>query len=343
MDPNQAAPQAVEEEEPNGKEENPFQAKKHIGWCGRFEADEWYCQCGRKAKYLPVTKKGRNFGKKFYMCPVREPKQEGDPELCRFFLWDDHQEEAKKWMESNPTTPKKLASKTSRELRTPNHGSSKKMAGWLSGNGKKRAANDLSDEDAPQEMDGDKQSDEDFVVIGSDNDENVFNQNNTRNGSPSRKAAKVTRFATPGQPLTYTLDGENALPTPVTGGRASENEARQRRARSFSPTPNRLHAAIDLDDSESEMPSGKTNLSKVVLGYIKADFPGLSELTETMICHEIETEAQRAQTDLKVCRMTIARLRREMRKMEKKMGDLEKTVHELCKGSFADDEVVLSD
>ena len=267
------------------------------------------------------------------MCPVREPKQEGDPEPCQFFVWDDEHDAAKKWMEMNPTTPTKQPAPKPRDVQTPNNGSKKFLKGWLTGtNGKKRAIQDISDED-PQENEENK--DEDFVIVENNDDGDVFNPDSRRNGSPSRKSAKVTRFATPGLPVNKTLeDCRNALPTPTTSGR-DVDEVRQPQARDVSPTPIQLDAAINLGDAREPF-EGKTDLLKSILALIKADYPGLKASTEIMIEHEIEQGTRRHRAETKGYRRTIARLRQTV-------DDLETTVSHLTDGGAADDVVVLSD
>ncbi|KAH7360796.1 hypothetical protein BKA65DRAFT_493977, partial [Rhexocercosporidium sp. MPI-PUGE-AT-0058] len=336
MEQGQAVPEGVVDKKSDSGEENPYLAKKHLGWCGRFEADEWYCKCSRKAMPLLTTRNTRNKGRWFYMCPVREPKQEGDPEPCRFFVWFDEEDAAKKWMEFNPTTP------TKQSLKAPNNGSSKKMREWLFPSGKKRAIEDISDEDV-LENEEDKEGkgkgkyierDEDFVIVDNTDDGDVFYRDNTRNGSPSRKSAKVTRFATPGLPSHKQLDDfRGALPTPATSGRDVEgiHEARHLQAREASPTQVQLDAAIVLGGAELEQSQGKTDLLKIILELVKADYPKLKGSTEIMIQHEIEQEARRTQAEVKGYRKTISRLR-------DKVDGLETTIKLLV----GDDVIVLS-
>ncbi|KAK0124551.1 hypothetical protein ONS95_009499 [Cadophora gregata] len=325
--------EVVVEKEADSEEESPRAKKQRIGWCGRFEADEWYCKCDRKAKRLPVTRKTRNEGRLFWMCPVREPKQPGDPEPCQFFMWDDEQDTAIEWMELNPTTPAKQPAPKSREIRTPNNGSKKCMNGWLSGtNGKKRVIQDISDDDPQEDVEN---KEDDFVIVENNDIEDVFNPENTRNGSPSRKSAKVTRFTTPGQPVNKNMeDGRNELPTPATTGRAVDG-TRQPYVREASPTPIQLDAAINLGDAR-EPSEGKTDLLRSILALIKADYPDLKASTEIMIEHEIEQEVRRTRAEAKGYRKTIARLRQTV-------DDLETTVSHLTYGGAADDVVVLSD
>ncbi|KAH7418463.1 hypothetical protein BKA64DRAFT_199689 [Cadophora sp. MPI-SDFR-AT-0126] len=331
MEQEQAEPEVVVQKDADSGEESPQAKKQHLGWCGRYKAEEWYCKCDRKAKKLPVVRKTRNEGRIFWMCPVREPKQAGDPEPCQFFMWDDEQDIAKEWMELNPTTPTKQPSPKPREVQTPYNGSKNVMKGWLTGtNGKKRAMKDISDED-PQE---DEENKEDDFVIVENNDDDVFNPDNRRNGSPSRKSAKVTRFATPGLPVNKTLeDCRNALPTPATSGR-DVDEARYLQPRDVSPTPIQLDAAINLGVKEST--EGKTELLKNILALVKADNPSLKASTEIMIEHEIEQEVRRAKAEAKGYKRTIARLRQ-------RVDDLETTVSYLTDGGTADDVVALSD
>jgi hypothetical protein len=52
----------VEKEASTGPE-SPRLVRKHMGWCGRFDAGEWYCKCDRKAKLLPTVKKNHNEGR----------------------------------------------------------------------------------------------------------------------------------------------------------------------------------------------------------------------------------------------------------------------------------------
>ncbi|CZS93542.1 uncharacterized protein RCO7_10597 [Rhynchosporium graminicola] len=342
MDKGQAHTQPAGDKPMEGREENPFVARKHLGWCGRFEVDEWYCRCGRLAKCVATTQ-GRHLGRKVYSCPIRDPRKEEDLQPCQFFLWGDEQEIAKKWMELNPTTPRKQPPKP-REIRTPkspkNNGSSKKMNDWLK-LGSKRPINDISDGDVSEGKEEGKESDEDFVVVGNEEDKNVFGEENLYDISPSRKPSKVARFVSAGQPLNDRLhDDRNALPpTPVTGGRDGN---RYFRGRNVSPIPIRLEAAIDLDDQEP-LPEGKLDLINKILAVIKADYPDLKASTGIAIKHEIEEEACKLQAEIKVCRRTITRLRKEADDWEKEAHRLEKFVVDITAGSFADDPVVLSE
>lgn len=278
--------------------------------------------------------------------PNKDPNQKRDPEPCGFFLWEDEQDEAKEWTQLNPTTPVKQPQRQPREIRTPNNGSSKKMKEWLS-TGKKRAIKDISDEDNEKDKEDkeDGDSNEEFAFV-EDADDDVFYQDNTRNGSPSRKSAKVTRFATPGQPSNRMLgDGLHALPTPATSGRDVESvhESRQLKAREVTPTPVQLDAAIVLGREDIDQPGEKTDLLKTILGYIKADYPDLKYSTEVMIQHEIEGEARMTRAEAKGYRKTISRLREKADECEKKAGELEKIVSNLTGGCGVDDVVELSD
>ncbi|CZT52555.1 uncharacterized protein RSE6_13902 [Rhynchosporium secalis] len=390
MDKDQAHPQPAGDKPMKGREENPFLARKYLGWCGRFEVDEWYCRCGRLAKCVAVgnwraqcflfqclkmnlrcvlsaSQKPLNVAitdspttldhARSSLRQKGDPRKEEDLQPCQFFLWGDEQEIAKKWMELNPTTPRKQPPKP-REIRTPkspkNNGSSKKMNDWLK-LGSKRPINDISDGDVSEGKEEGKESDEDFVVVGNEEDKNVFGEENLCDISPSRKPSKVARFVSAGQPLNDRLqDDRNALPpTPVTGGRDGN---RYFRGRNVSPIPIRLEAAIDLDDQEP-LPEGKLDLINKILAVIKADYPDLKASTGIAIKHEIEEEACKLQAEIKVCRRTITRLRKEADDWEEKADDrrkeandwekeahrLEKFVVDITAGSFADDPVVLSE
>ena len=42
-----------------------------------------FCSCGRRSKYLIVSKPGPNRGRRFYACP-----QTSSGKKCKFFKWD---------------------------------------------------------------------------------------------------------------------------------------------------------------------------------------------------------------------------------------------------------------
>ncbi|KAG4433245.1 hypothetical protein IFR05_011268 [Cadophora sp. M221] len=350
MEQGQAAPETVVEKKTDGGEGSSNRVRKQVKWCGRFESGNWYCQCDMKAKQPWITDESNpNLGKKFYCCP----RKIDDKDKCQFFLFFHDEVEAKEWVKANPTTPIKQAPKP-REIQTPDTPSSRFMTGWVTStkaSGKKRAIKDISDEEDKEDGMPDKGKgkgkgpDEDFVIVENDDDGDVFDRDNSRNGSPSRKSAKVTRFATPGQPCNKPLDNcRDALPTPATSGRDVEDthEARQLQARDASPTQIQLDAAIVLGGAELDQSQGRNDLLTSILGLIKADYPGLKSSTEIMIQHEIEQEARIAQAEVKGFKKTISRLRNKVDELENRVDELETTVNLLIGGDI-EDVVVLSD
>ncbi|KAL5326679.1 hypothetical protein ACEPPN_004368 [Leptodophora sp. 'Broadleaf-Isolate-01'] len=328
MEQGQVVPEVVVEKKTDSGKESAYQVRKQTKWCGRFESGNWYCQCDRKAKEPRIIdQRNPDLGKSFYCCP-RKPE---DKDKCQFFVFFHDEDEAKEWVKANPTTPAKQAPKP-REIQTPNTASSRFMAGWVISTkslSKKRAIKDISDEedkadDKPDKGKGkEKDRDEEFVIVENDDDGDVFDRDNCRNGSPSRKSAKVTRFATPRQPSNKPLnDFRDALPTPATSGRDVEgaHEARQLQTRDASPTPVQLDAAIVLGGAELDQSQGKTDLLMSILGLIKADYPGLKASTEIMIQHEIEQESRRTQAEAEGYRKTISRLRNKVNRLEETLS-----------------------
>ena len=47
------------------------------------------CGCGRRCKYLVVSKPGPNCGRRYYTCPKYSPSTSPKTSGCQFFKWDN--------------------------------------------------------------------------------------------------------------------------------------------------------------------------------------------------------------------------------------------------------------
>lgn len=162
-----------------------------------------------------------------------------------------------------------------------------------------------------------------------------YMQDNAAIDSPSRKAAKATRFSTPGQTFNEKLKAcLVSLPTPDSGGKPvgdmTTSEPRLRQSIEILPTPARLNNTINLRGER------KSDLTMTVLRLIRSDNLELTESTEFQIGREIDLEL-----DLNKAR--VRRYKETISKLCKRLDESETTVGHLTAGGAVNETIELSD
>lgn len=176
----------------------------------------------------------------------------------------------------------------------------------------------------------------------SDEDENGGPSNRNDDGdelqefedidTPSKKAAKVARFSTPGQTSRDGLkNAAESLPTPDTGEQAVDpaKNSSLRRSNGTSPPPQLEHAIILNNERRSD-------LTTAVIRLIRSENIELKESTEIQIRHEIDMELKLNQTKERSYKGTIS-------KLSARLDQLENMVRLLGGDVGVDDTIELSD
>jgi hypothetical protein len=173
-------------------------------------------------------------------------------------------------------------------------------------------------------------SDEDETGGPSDRNVEVAELSDFEDADPSRKAAKTTRFATPGQTDKSKSAGES-LPTPDTGGHVLgvASGSRSRPSRGDSPPPQPEDAIILRNER-------KSSLSAEVLKLIRSEKVRLKESIEIQIEHEIDTEVALYEQKLRGSEKTN-------KKLSKRLDEMESMVLLLGGDVAADDSVEFSE
>jgi hypothetical protein len=211
-------------------------------------------------------------------------------------LWDEDNEEARQWHTDHdppppaPQTPKaneKILEEPPKDLGNP----------WTKSITKRKpGSREVSDEDE----------------IGGPSNRNVevAELPDFEDVDTSRKAAKVTRFSTPGQ-TDKPKSAAESLPTPDTGGQplGVASTSRSRPLRGESPTP-QLTDAIILRSER------KRSLSATILKLIHSEKVELKESIAIQIEHEIDTEVALYEEKLRGYERTNRKLLTRLDEME---------------------------